>query len=214
MLGNMQTLLMAALDAPETIMHSLPLLPAASRDLVLTGFNKTAQPFPGGLCMHHLFEQQASANPEAPCLASEAGTLSYAEVEAKANQVAHYLISLGGDPSRPVAVLMDRCPELYIAILGVLKSGRAYVPLDPDYPPDRLGFTLQDSAADVLLTHRGFAARVPTHGMHVRISHPSALRSCSTQELLFASTLAVLPHLIVHLLAGVHPCPCCTQRMP
>ena len=165
----MQTLLMAALDAPDTCMYSLPLLPEAAREQVLVTFNQTEVPFLAGVCMHHLFEHQAAARPQAPCLASEAGTLSYAEVDARANQVARYLLSLPGDSERPVAVLMDRCSELYIAILGVLKAGRAYVPLDPDYPPDRLAFTLEDSAADVLLTHRGFAARVPTNGMHVRL---------------------------------------------
>ena len=102
-------------------MYSLPLLPAAAQEEVLVAFNQTEVPFLAGVCMHHLFEQQAAARPQAPCLASEAGTLSYAEVDARANQVARYLLSLPGDSGRPVAVLMDRCPELYTAILGVLK---------------------------------------------------------------------------------------------
>ncbi len=124
-----QTLLMAALEAPETTMYSLPLLPKQTQDLVLTTFNQTEARFPAAMCIHHLFEQQAATRPHAPCLASKARTLSYGEVDAKANQVAHYLLRLPGDHSRPVAVLMDRSPELYVAILGVLKSGRAYVPL-------------------------------------------------------------------------------------
>ena len=117
----LQTLLMAALDAPGTRMYNLPLFSRAAQDQVLVSFNQTEAPFPADTCMHHLFEQQAAAQPAAPCLATEAGTLSYAQVEARANQVAHYLCSLSGDASRPVAVLMERCQELYIAILGVLK---------------------------------------------------------------------------------------------
>lgn len=164
---HLQVLLMAALNAPDTGMYDLPLLPEAARDQVLVAFNRTEVPFPEDICVHDLFEQQAAGQPHAPCLTSKAGTLSYAEVDARANQVAHHLLSLPGDASRPVAVLMDKCHELYIAILGVLKSGRPYVPLDPDYPPDRLEFSLRDADANVLMTHHNFAALVPSSGIHV-----------------------------------------------
>lgn len=164
----LQILLMAALDAPDTGMYDLPLLPEAARDQVLVAFNRTEVPFPADMCMHQLFEQQAAAQPRAPCILWKAGFLSYAEVDKRANQVANYLLRLPGDPLCPVAVLMDKCPDLYIAILGVLKSGRPYVPLDPDYPPERLAFSLEDAGANVLVTHKRFAALLPTtRGIHV-----------------------------------------------
>ena len=109
--------------------------------------------------------------------------------------------------------LLDPCLPCVLMIDFGSCSGRAYVPLDPDYPPDRLAFTLEDSAADVLLTHRGFAARVPTKGMHVRLFTSFHLCSHGLFALLgFRSSRSfIVPHRLLETLVGpvASACPCC-----
>src|SRR6266568_3845433 len=104
-------------------------------------------------CIHQLFEAQVAQTPEVPALVVKGETWSYAQLNQRANQLAHRLRRLGVGPEVLVGLCLPRTADLLIALLAILKAGGAYVPLDPAYPPDRLHFQLQDSEARLLLTH-------------------------------------------------------------
>ncbi len=108
-----------------------------------------------------LFEQQAARTPHAPAVIGAAAELTYAELNQRANQLARHLITLGAGPERLVAIAMPRSPDVIVALLAVLKSGAAYVPVDPGYPPDRIAFMLADTAPVAVLTTAAVAAALP-----------------------------------------------------
>ncbi|TNH41880.1 non-ribosomal peptide synthetase [Photorhabdus luminescens] len=144
--------LVAALEhAPETPVRQLEVLPAVERKLLLKIGNGPQTASSDPLCTHHLFEQQVAKNPEATALVYEEQTLSYAELNAHANRLAHQLIELGVEPDQRVAICVARSPSRVAALLAVLKAGGAYVPLDPSYPGDRLAYMLTDAAPSVVL---------------------------------------------------------------
>ncbi|MEJ3655791.1 amino acid adenylation domain-containing protein [Actinomycetes bacterium KLBMP 9759] len=119
----------------------------------LAAWNATATAFPEGSTVHGLVERQAASTPDAiAVVAPGAGTVTYRELDERANAMAHRLAGLGVRAGTPVAVHLPRSPELVVALLGVLKAGAAYVPLDPGYPAQRLGFMLADSGAPVVIT--------------------------------------------------------------
>ena len=124
----------------------IELLSAAERQQVLHGFNDTRREYPKRALIHELFEQQAEQRPEATALQFEEEKLTYAELNTRANQLAHHLRP-GGGAHEPVAICLERSIEMVVALLAVLKAGGAYVPLDPAYPGERLAHMLQDSAA-------------------------------------------------------------------
>ena len=119
------------------------------------------------ICMHHAFEAQVRATPDAPALTFRHQTLTYAELNARANRVAHLLVQMGVGPDMPVALCVDRGPNLLIGALGILKAGGAYVPLDPGYPADRLDHYLSDSGAPVIVTERAQLDRLPAHAAQI-----------------------------------------------
>ena len=147
-------LLDGALAHPQTALDELPLLPPAERHQVLYGWNATEAPFPAELCIQELFEAQVARTPEAIAVVFEGVELSYAELNARTNRLAHQLIGLGVKPDARVAIALERSPEMVVALLAVLKAGGAYVPLDPAYPAERLGFMIEDSAPHALLTQQ------------------------------------------------------------
>ena len=153
------TILEAATATPATRLAALPLLPAAERSL-LQNWNATDAPYPGDRIFACVFEDQAARTPEAIAVSYEGATLSYAELNARANVVAHRLRTLGVGPGLLVAVCVPRSPALLVALLGIQKSGGAYVPLDPDYPTQRLEYMLADSGATVLVTAGYATARL------------------------------------------------------
>src|SRR5215472_6770239 len=121
---------------------------------------------PLDLCLHELIEAQVERSPESVALLFEQQTLSYREMNARANQVAHHLRALGVRPDVPVGICMERSPEMVLALLAILKAGGAYVPLDPAYPKDRLAFMLADSRVPVLLTQRRLLETLPATTAH------------------------------------------------
>ncbi|HEX6746468.1 MAG TPA: amino acid adenylation domain-containing protein [Longimicrobium sp.] len=133
---------------------ALPLLPEAERRLVVEEWNRTEADYPAGACIHALFEQQVERAPGAVAVEFAGEHLTYAELNRRANRLAHHLVGLGVGPEARVAIALERGAELIVAMLGVLKAGGAYVPLDPAYPAERLRFMLEDSAAAVLLARR------------------------------------------------------------
>ncbi|KOY60399.1 gramicidin biosynthesis protein, partial [Photorhabdus heterorhabditis] len=147
----LESLVEALEQAPDTPVRALNVLPETERTLLLETWNTTETPYPDPLCIHQLFEQQVEKTPEATALEYGEQRLSYAELNARANRLAHQLIALGVEPDQRVVICMARSPEVVVALLAVLKAGGAYVPLDPTYPAERLAYILNDTAPSVLL---------------------------------------------------------------
>ncbi|RAW82688.1 non-ribosomal peptide synthetase, partial [Photorhabdus laumondii] len=137
--------------APETPVRTLEILPEAERTLLLKTWNATEIAYSDPLCIHQLFEQQVEKNPDATALVYEGQTYSYAELNTRANRLAHQLIALGIVPDQRVAICVTRSPTMIVGLLAVLKAGGAYVPLDPAYPGERLAHILTDAAPAILL---------------------------------------------------------------
>ena len=136
--------------------------------------------YPAAACVHELFEAQAARTPAAVALVFEEQTLTYAELNGRANQLARHLRRLGVGADTPVALCVERSPEMVVAILGVLKAGGAYVPLDPDYPPQRLEFMLRDCRAPVLVTQSSLVERLPGYSGRIVAARPT--RPISTRR--------------------------------
>ncbi|TDC68377.1 non-ribosomal peptide synthetase, partial [Micromonospora sp. KC606] len=135
-----------ALDHEPTLpLHQLDVVPEAVRRVLLEEWNDTAVPFADEACVHEMFEAQVARSPDAVALVHEGSEISYRELNARANRLAHRLIELGVRPDTRVGICVERSPLMIVALLGVLKAGGAYVPLDPAYPADRLAFMLSDS---------------------------------------------------------------------
>ncbi|HYR09422.1 MAG TPA: amino acid adenylation domain-containing protein, partial [Longimicrobium sp.] len=147
--------------APGRAIGSLDVLPEAERALVLEEWNRTEAEYPADRCIHELFEARAARTPDAVALVHEAESLTYAELNARANRLAHHLIRLGVGPEVRAGVCLERGVEMVTALLAVLKAGGAYVPLDPAYPAERLAFTLADAGVPVLLTQETLRGLLP-----------------------------------------------------
>ena len=160
MAGHFVRLLDAAVHAPQTRIGALPLLSEAERGQLLA-WNDTQIDYPQGLTLSALFEAQVRHTPEATALVYEAQRLSYRELEARANRLAHRLRALGVGVESRVALCLQRSPDMVVALLAVLKAGGAYVPLDPSYPPARLAYMLEDSQAQVLLSESQLLDTLP-----------------------------------------------------
>ena len=130
----------------------LPMLTVVEREQVLYGFNDTAVPCPQDRLIHELFEEQMERTPDAVALVHEEQSLTYAELNGRANQLARHLRDKGVGPDQLVGIYVERSVEMVVGLLGVLKAGGAYVPLDPTYPSERLEYMLKDAAPRVLLT--------------------------------------------------------------
>ncbi|MCK4140632.1 amino acid adenylation domain-containing protein, partial [Ralstonia pseudosolanacearum] len=150
-LGYLQRLLkaMAADDSQEV--NRIALLDEGERTQLLESWNETKAPYPQASTIHGLFEAQVRRTPEAIAVEHEGRQVSYAELNARANRVAHALIGLGVGPDARVGLCAERSVELVVGLLGILKAGGGYVPLDPSYPQDRLAYMLEDSAPVAVL---------------------------------------------------------------
>ncbi len=146
-----ERMLGAAVAAPRTRVKALPLLSAADRAQVLDGFNATACGYPSASTIHGVFEAQARRTPQATALCWGEERLDYATLDRRANAVARRLAALGAGVEDRVAICAERSVAMVVGILGILKAGAAYVPLDPAYPPERLAFMLADSAPAAVL---------------------------------------------------------------
>ncbi|MBB4636056.1 non-ribosomal peptide synthetase [Longimicrobium terrae] len=147
----------------------LSILPDDERARVVDGWNRTAAEFPAQSCIHELFQDHARRAPDADALLWGADRVSYGELNARANRLAHHLRGLGAGPEVRVAICAERGPEMIVALLATLKAGGAYVPLDPAYPADRLRHMLHDSAPAVVLVQPHLAERLrePLDGLAV-----------------------------------------------
>ncbi|HEY0602653.1 MAG TPA: amino acid adenylation domain-containing protein [Herpetosiphonaceae bacterium] len=161
---HLQVLLAAIVAQPETRIADLPLLTAAEQQQILIDWNATQQAYPDRACIHELFEAQVARRPDAVALCFEGTCLTYAELNRRANQLAHHLQRLHVGPESLVGICMARSIELIVGILGVFKAGGAYVPLDPSYPAERLAYMLEDARVPVLLTQQHLVDSLPVTG--------------------------------------------------
>jgi len=159
-------LLRSIVAAPETNIHALSIV--AERDVTdYAKWNQTATAFPADRTIHQLFEEQAAAHPDAVALVCDGHELTYARLNEKANQLADYLREYGLGPDSMVGICVERSFEMVVAVLGVLKAGAAYVPLEPSYPRERIEYIVRDAALEVVLVESSVIQRLPLSGVDV-----------------------------------------------
>ena len=163
---HFQTLLDGIVANPEQLLSDLPILADDERQTLLHEWNATqmAYPFKG---IHELFEAQVQLTPDAIAVVFGEQSLTYGELNQRANQLAHALRKQGVGPDTLVAICVERSLEMVIALLGTLKAGGAYIPLDPNHPPERLAYMLADSGATVLLSQQHLLSALPQHEVQV-----------------------------------------------
>ena len=163
LLGCFQTLLDGIVNHPEQCIAKLPLLTPAERHQLLSGFNQTKVDYPRDQTIPELFAEQVAQTPTAVAVEFKDASLTYEQLDARAEELAQELRSAGVAADTLVGVCLERSLELIVALVAILKAGGAYVSLDPAYPKERLAFMLADTAAPVLLTQRSLLAKLPSH---------------------------------------------------
>ncbi|MGD7085460.1 amino acid adenylation domain-containing protein, partial [Ralstonia pseudosolanacearum] len=166
-IDHWRTLLEAMANDDSRPLADLPLLTPAQRQQVLAQWNATQAPYPRHACLHQSFEAQAGRTPDAVAVVHEARQLTYAQLNAQANRLAHRLIALGVRPDARVALCMTRGVEMVVGLLGILKAGGAYVPLDPNHPPARLAAMLEDCAPVAVVVKDALPSGLPAQGLPV-----------------------------------------------
>ncbi|MEG4490497.1 amino acid adenylation domain-containing protein [Microcoleus sp. D3_18_C4] len=159
--GHFITLLESIAANPEQRLSSLPMLTKPEQQQLLFEWNNTQSEIPTNQCVHELFEAQAERTPDAIAVVFQNEYLTYRELNKKANNLASYLQKIGVNPEVLVGIYVERSLEMMVGLLGILKAGGAYVPLDPAYPPERLGFMLEDAKISVLLTQKKLLETLP-----------------------------------------------------
>ncbi|MEA2172503.1 MAG: hypothetical protein QOD00_95, partial [Blastocatellia bacterium] len=158
-----QKILRAMAFEPEASYETVCPLSDAEQRQQLIDWNRTAAAYPDDTCLHQWFEAQAERRPDATAVVYEQQQMSYAELNRKANQLAHYLQTIGVGPESLVGICIERSLEMMVGLLGILKAGGAYLPLDPHYPRERLSFMLTDARVKVLLTQHSLLSFLPEH---------------------------------------------------
>ena len=184
-------LLEAVVAEPDRAIGRLDILSAAERQTIVSDWNATARPL-GFANIPELFAAQAARTPEATAVVYGDQQLSYGELDARANQLAHHLRGLGVGPEVVVGLCVERSLEMLVGVLGILKAGGAYLPLDPAYPEERLAFMLEDARAPVLLTQAKLLDQLPAYGARIvqlDADWPTIARRPAT-----ASPVALHPH--------------------
>ncbi|MDZ8084002.1 MAG: amino acid adenylation domain-containing protein [Nostoc sp. DedQUE12b] len=167
MAGHFVTLLSGIVANPKEQISQLPLLTKPEQRQLLVEWNDTQAEYPLDKCIHQLFEEQVERTPDAIAVVFENQQLTYQQLNCRANQLAHYLQSLGVKADVLVGLCVERSLEMVVALLGILKAGGAYLPLDPEYPTERLSFMLEDAQVSVLLTQQPLLERLPEHQAHL-----------------------------------------------
>lgn len=164
MAGHLQTLLEGVAADPQQRLSRLPLLTVDERQRLLVDWNTTAAPYPDDQSIHGMFEVQVARTPDAVAVICSDASLTYDELNRRANQVAHYLATFGVGRGTLVGVCIERSPAIVVGLLGILKAGAAYLPLDPTYPSERLALMLEEAKPPVVLTQERLVADLPAYG--------------------------------------------------
>src|SRR4029077_11220700 len=160
-LGHFRNLVNAVLRNPDEPLARIALMDEREREQTVVQWNNTATDYPRDLHIHSAFERQAARTPDRTALVFQGEKIPYWRINEDANRLAHYLIKKGVGPGNLVGVSVERSRELTVALLGVLKTGAAYVPLDPSYPLQRLASTLDDTCAECVLSNSEIRNRLP-----------------------------------------------------
>ncbi|MCF3578480.1 amino acid adenylation domain-containing protein, partial [Planktothrix agardhii] len=161
--GHFVNLLAGIVANPQAQISQLPLLTEVEQQQLLIEWNNTQVDYPQIKCIHQLFEEQAERTPDAIAVVFENQQLTYAELNGRANQLAHYLQSLGVVADQLVAICVERSLEMIVGLLAILKAGAAYLPIDSDYPQERISFMFQDTQVKILLTQESLLVSLPNH---------------------------------------------------
>ncbi|WP_426220365.1 non-ribosomal peptide synthase/polyketide synthase [Pseudomonas sp. DWRC2-2] len=167
MAGHWIRLLQAMVADGAQRIGELPMLDADEQQVLVHSWNQTAEAYPIECGIHHLIEDQVQATPDAPALVFGATTLTYAQLDARANQLAHALREKGVGPDVLVGICVERSIEMVVGLLAILKAGGAYVPLDPEYPQERLAYMIEDSGIQLLLSQHSLLPLLPVEGIQV-----------------------------------------------
>ncbi len=167
MAGHWLRLLQAMVADGEQRIGELPMLAADEQQVLVHAWNQTARAYPTERGIHHLIEDQVRATPDAPALTFGAATLTYAQLDTRANRLAHALREKGVGPDALVGICVERSLDMVVGLLAILKAGGAYVPLDPEYPRDRLNYMIEDSGIQWLLSQRSLLPVLPVDGIEV-----------------------------------------------
>lgn len=186
--GHYITLLDGAARDESADIREIPILTQAESTLILDAWNDTAMPYPSDQCTHHQFEEQALRTPERIAVADEQVQLTYNELNARANRLAHYLVNRGAGEDTFIAVYLERTANLVISLLAVAKSGATYLPLDPIFPKTRIGMILEDARPVIVLTEHSLLADLPQSiTQTVLVDDPSLFRHEPDQNLPFGN---------------------------
>jgi amino acid adenylation domain-containing protein len=183
MFGHYQTVLEAVAADPDQRLSELPLLTDAERRQLLVQWNNTKVDYPASTSIHEPFEAQAARTPDRVALVFERQTLSYGELNRRANQLAHHLRGLGVGPNVLVGLCVKRSLDMAVGLPGILKAGAAYVPMDPAYPKERLQYILEDSKASVVLTQESLVDGLPSFaGQIICLDKDWAKIACESEK--------------------------------
>jgi amino acid adenylation domain-containing protein len=185
MASHFENLLSAIVANPHQTVSELPLLSESERQQLLFDWNDTQTNYPQDKCIHQLFEEQAAKTPDAVAVGFEAQELTYRQLNERANQLAHHLQTLGVKPEVLVGICVERSLEMVVGLLGILKSGGVYVPIDSTYPNERLNYIINDAAVEILLTQKALSARLPKN--HIKV--------CYLEETISSAPITSAPQL-------------------
>ncbi|MBT6225659.1 MAG: amino acid adenylation domain-containing protein, partial [Candidatus Scalindua sp.] len=167
MVEHFQILLNGVADNPHQKISELPLLNKEEQKKILIDWNATQTEYPDKLCIHQVFEKQASLTPYAVAVEFGDEQVTYSQVNVRANKLAYHLIDMGVGPEVPVGIYLEKSIEMIVSFLAVLKAGGAYIPLDPDYPVERLLFMIGDSGMRLIITQRNVSISLPQNTAHL-----------------------------------------------
>jgi amino acid adenylation domain-containing protein len=195
-------MLLSAIHADgEQTLDQLSLLSASDRDRVLIEFNATVRAYPKDVLIHELFEEQARRTPDVVAVSYEGERLTYAQLNARANQLAMHLRQQGVGADEVVAICVNRGLPMVVGLLGILKAGGAYLPLDPNYPPERLEYMLQDAAPRVVLTERSLLSLLPADVANVIVlEEQQATLSAYADSNVPVAQLGLRPHHLLYVI--------------
>ncbi len=161
LLEHFKNILISISCNSEQQICEISMLNAAEKEQVIFEFNDTRADYPFDKCYHQLFEEQVKKTPNRIAMSYREHKLTYKQLNAKANQIAHLLLEYGVEPGTIIGLMVDRSLDMVSGLLGILKSGGAYLPIDPDYPEERITYMLQDSQTPVLLTLSHLRTLIP-----------------------------------------------------
>ncbi|MDM8543253.1 amino acid adenylation domain-containing protein [Desulfococcaceae bacterium HSG9] len=200
MLGHLKTIIENIVEHPDCLLRDIPILTAAERHQQLTGWQPDPADNHPAICVHRLIEDKASETPDAVAVRFETIKLTYSDLNRRANQLAHYIRSLGmTEPEMKVGISLPRSADMIIGLLGILKAGGAYLPIDPSYPTERITFMLEDAQASLMLTNSELSSKMPdssTHTVYLDTEWPRI--ALSKSENLTNKTLPENPAYIIY----------------